>query len=124
MWRVAVLATLVLLAGCSTGLFYDPVFIAVGDVQESSEQCPVGSTCVGVPIEGLGSAAGKAGRCAIHDRPGDAATMQPLTEDMVEVPEDVPPTDDDVVAFTWQATLPGDVDLGSAWALCDRMIEG
>ena len=121
----AILVVAVALAGCSsTGPSHDPVFMSVGDVEASSGACSGDSTCVEVPIEGVSSAAGRSGECAIYEEPGDAATMQPLVDAEVEVPADDQPSDELGVRFRWEVAIPGAVDLDGAWALCSPMVEG
>jgi molybdopterin-biosynthesis enzyme MoeA-like protein len=110
-------------AACSsTGLFYDPVFASVGSARSSEATCPEGRTCIEVPLTAIASAAGETGTCAVYTTPGDPATMEPLAAETVQVPS--PATDELEIAFVWEITIPGLVELAALNPVCTPMVEG
>ena len=117
------MSLLLLTPACSTGLSYDPVFVAVGTPRESSGACPAESTCVEVPLTGLVEAGGRSGQCEIYTSPGDPATMEPLVSEVVEVPA-AADADEFEIPFVWQTTIPADVDPSRLNPVCAPMIEG
>ena len=117
------LAMLALLAtACSTGLFYDPVFVSSGSARPASGECPAGSTCIEVPVEGLAEAAGRTGRCELYTTPGDPAEMDPLVAEDLEVPAGG--ETDGVIPFDWEVTIPADVEPSELNPVCGPTIEG
>lgn len=112
----------VLVVGCSTGLFYDPVFVSVGPPRTSAGPCADGSTCVDVPLTAVPEAVGRSGRCELYPIPGDPETMEPLVSEDVQVPADA--DDGDVIAFMWETTVPLEVAPRDLNPVCSPMVEG
>lgn len=118
-----ILVGLLVTACSSTGLFYDPVFGSSGAARAATGDCPSGSTCVEVPLEGLAEAAGETGQCEIYTTPGDPDTMEPLAVEDVTVP-DAGPGDELFIPFVWEVTIPGQFDPSALNPVCSPMIEG
>ena len=118
----AAVAIAALTAACSTGLFYDPVFLSVGTPRASNVDCPEGSTCVEVPVTALGEAAGRTGRCELYTTPGDPAVMDPLVAEALRVP--AADADAAEIAFLWEVRIPQVVQPGGLNPVCAPMIEG
>ncbi len=121
--RPLIILLVMIATACSTGLFYDPVFGSSGSARPAGGDCPEGSTCIEVPVEGLVEAAGRTGRCEIYTTPGDPATMDPLVSEDVEVPE-AGEADELLIAFVWEVTIPAEVEPRDLNPVCSPMAEG
>lgn len=117
------MATVLLATACSSaGLFYDPVFTAVGTPRASTGTCADGNTCVDVPLTALGAAAGRTGTCELYMTPGDPDVMEPFVVEILDIPD--ADADQFEVPFVWEATVPGVIDPGRLNPVCAPMIEG